>query len=257
MSELMTPPPDGAQSAALRARLDRLHRELAAQARRTNRSTLLTAVVAAVALVALGGYFAYGYTQIEEVTRPEKLVDVAQLLIDENLPTARKAVEDEVVKSAPTWAEGLSKQAVAALPMAREKLRDYATERMDASLDQATLMSEEQFREFLRRNRAELERMFKDLADNPQRADASLGELEKMLEAQLKSNMQATSGELLTALTSCNAKLKRLGAAQGLSREEQIERRVLMLARRLQEERSGTGTAPAPPLAKSAAGGGR
>ena len=258
MSEPMTPSPDGASAAALRARLDQLHRDLEAQARRTNRSATLTAVVAALALTLLGAYFVYGYIQFEEVTRPERLVDVAQVMIEENLPATRKAVEDEVTKSAPAWAEGLSKQTAAALPIARERLRDYAMERIGASVDEATLISEEQFRTFLRQNRAALDKQFDELAKDPKRAEASVAELEAMLEVQLKADMKAQSADVLSALTQCNAKLKRLGTAQSadLTREERIELQVLKLARALQEQsKSKSATAAAGSVRPTAGGG--
>src|SRR2546428_527732 len=111
MSATTNPAPTNTAEAALTQRIDQLHRELVAQRKRTDQSAIITALLGGVILIALAGYFYFGYTQFSEVTRPERIVQAAQTVVNDNLPVARKAIEDEVVRSAPVWAESLSKQA--------------------------------------------------------------------------------------------------------------------------------------------------
>jgi hypothetical protein len=238
---------DGHTAGSLQTRLDHLKHELAAQSRRTNFSTFLTLVIGALALSALGFYFVYGYNQFQEVTRPEKLIDTADGMISQSLPEARKSLEDEVAKSAPVLADRLSKQALASLPQAREKLRDYSLARVDSSIDEATLISEDQFRTFLRKNHEKLAEELKDLSTSPKLTESKLEELVKLMEAELQTNMSAQSAELLTALRSANEKLTKLASGAQLAPQEQRERRVAMLLRRLQEQENATSTGiPAP-----------
>jgi hypothetical protein len=72
--------------ALLRKQVDRLRDELARERSRTARATVFSVIVALLALCAAGAYFAYGYKLFVEVTEPEKVVDVAEGLIDEKLP---------------------------------------------------------------------------------------------------------------------------------------------------------------------------
>jgi hypothetical protein len=248
MADTLHPKSNSSPGGSLPARLEHLERELAAKSRQANRSSTATALVGAVVVVLLAGYFAYGYSQIQEVTRPARLVDTAQSMIDDNLPNARKSVEEEVTKSAPVWAEHLSKQAVDAFPSAREKFRDLIIERIDASIDEAKIFSQDQFQAFLDKNGEALNKKFEELANKPELADASLAELEAMLETQFKTDMQFQSKELLNALISCNARLKKLSEGKGLDSKDQLWVTTLQLLRRLQEENSETATgAPSPP----------
>ena len=247
---LATPPAagDGLSSAPLRQRLDQVRQELAAQRRRTARATALTAVVGLVALVLLGAYFYYGYTSLAEVTEPGKLVDVAEQMATDNLPQARQSLAEEIKRSAPDLAVGLSKQMLEAMPTARKSLEGHALEQFGAAVDESAVLSDKQFEAFLKDNRPLLQAKYKELTDKPQLADASLGELETALDAQLREDMKAHVGELLATLMASNEKLKRLRDGKGLTADEKIERRTLTLLRRLRAEQLG---GPAPVTEKS------
>jgi hypothetical protein len=235
---LATPPATGGNTTLLQ-RLDQVRQEIAAQRRRTARSAMLTAVVGLAALALLGAYFYYGYTSLNEVTQPKKLVDVAQQVADDNLPQARAALEEQIKNAAPGLAVDLSKRMLEAMPNARESLEGYALEQLDTAVDQSASLSDEQFDAFIKDSRPLLQAKYKELAGKPELAKESLEEVEAALDKQVRADMKAHVTELLATLMASNEKLKRLKEGKGLTPDEKIERRVLMLARRLRAEQAG------------------
>lgn len=237
-----------ATPAEAQARLQQLRQDLTAERQRTARATTVAAIVGLLALIALGVYFTLGYQMIDETTQPERLVIVAEQLVDDRLPEARKAVQEQVTNSAPAWAEGLSKQAQDALPAGREQIEKYVFDNVEETLKKGTVLTEERFRGFLRGNRELLERDIQDLTKDPQLAEQSLADLEKALEKELQANMHAQAGEFHAALTGINEKLERYASGAGLNPEELHERRILLLARALQQQERNPLTSPATAL---------
>jgi hypothetical protein len=227
-------------AAPLKQRLDRLQAELAAQRRSLNRSSTLTAILGLIVLGALAAYFYYGYTQIAYAAEPEQLVSVAETLIDDNLPKARASLEKEVDKNAGKWAESLSKKARASLPDLRVKAEAYFVEQVDKSLDESAVVTDQHFRNFVKENRPLLEKAFKDLEKNPKLADESLAELENALDKELQTDLRVQAQATFDALTQLNEKLKKLRAGKNLSAEEQTERELVMIVRRLQLDNPGS-----------------
>jgi hypothetical protein len=225
---------NGGSPAALNERLHQVQRQLIDERRRTARSTTLVVIIGILALLLLGGYFAYGYSEIKKNTSNELLLSFAEQEVQNQLPRAREAVAEEIKKSAPEWARMLSQQAQENLPTARQKLEEHALEQCDGMLKEASLMTTEQFRRFLRDNRQTLEAGFKDLAKSPKLADQTLADIEKSLDKELQTSMRGQAGELLNTLRSANAKLTRLRDSPRLTAEEHMERRIIMLARRLE-----------------------
>lgn len=229
--------------ADLARRVEALRAELATQARRTSQSATLTLALGLLVLAALAGYFYYGYTQFSEVTRPDKIAGAVETMVDDNLPNVRKSIEEEVARSAPTWAAGLSKQARDSMPQARVKLEDYVVDRMKTTLDQGSELTHERFLEFVRNNRASLETTIDDLTKGPEPAEATVAELEKALEAQVQGDFRQQSRELMAAVNSMNERLKKLALGKNLTPSEQIDRRLAMIARRLQFQATPNGGA--------------
>jgi hypothetical protein len=227
-----TPPAPGNLAACLDAS-ERLLQDCASRTRRANR---LTVIVGVGLLLLLGGYFAYGYQQISSVMEPDTLVSVAEQWLEDKLPEGRQAAQAEIDKSAPVWAENLSKQAQTSLPSIREKLEGYVVEQVDQTIDQTVDVTETRFRDFLRDNRDLLEKGFKDLATSPKLADESLEQLVEALNSKLEVDMKLGSKELFTTLEQMNVKLQRLRDDRKLTPEEAMERRALTLLRRLQLE---------------------
>ena len=229
-----------APSAGAAARLEQLRRDLTAERKRIGTSAIALGVVGLIVLIALGIYFGYGYSLIAETTEPDRLVTVGMDLLDKNLPEVRRTVQEQVATNAPIWAEGLSRQAQAALPTAREKLEDYVLTQVEERLKEGTVLTEERFRQFLRNNHAQLERDIQELAQSPELAESSLASLQEAVEKEIGTDMLAQSREFHAALSAIVEKLKKYHAGVNLTPEEQNERRILLLARALQkQERAG------------------
>jgi hypothetical protein len=227
------------------ARLESVQRDLARIRSQTNRSSLLTTVIGLAALCLLGFYFWFGYNAFAEATKPETIVGAAATMIDENMPKARQSIEEQVKESAPAWAEGLSKQAVAAMPTAREELQKYLLTEMDKAIQQSHLLTEAKYREILKNHRPQILKVVHELTTSPQMAAESVAELEKTMEAELQADMKRDSRELLEALILINERLQKMAKNQPLNEEEQLEQRVAQLARRIQLEQGPTPTAVA------------
>ena len=240
---------NGGSTAVLNERLHDVQRQLITERRRAARATTLVVIIGILALVMLGGYFAYGYSEIKKNTTQDILLNFAEGKVRDQLPVARQTVAEEIKKSAPEWARMLSQQAQENLPTARQKLEEHALEQCDGMLKEASLMSTEQFRRFLRDNRQTLETGFKDLAKSPKVADQTLADIEKSLDKELQTSMRGQARELLSTLSSANAKLTRLRDSSRLTAGEHMERRIIMLARRLElpgQEQRVTGLSPGP-----------
>lgn len=239
---------------SLKDRLEQVRRELAAERKRADRTRVMTLLIAIVALLLIGGYFAYGYSKISELTDHELLLNAAEDKLDENVPQLRDAIEGEVKRSAPVWAETLSKQAMESLPTAREKLEQYAMQQFEEGAKQAAVQTEKEFREFLKKNRPMLESKFKELSKSPKLADESVAQIEQALNEQLEGDLQQESGKMLEKLRLAHEKLRKLATTKKLTPEEQAERQVLAVARALQLQEAGTGattpggTSPRPPV---------
>jgi hypothetical protein len=234
-----TTKPHSLPEASLAERLGQLQRDLEKQRRGTNMSTVITMALGVVILLVLGFYFSYGYNQFSSVTEPEKLVLSVQTLVSDKVPELRREIEKQVNTSAPDWAQNLSKQAQDAMPKAREQLENYALNQIDTYMEKGVTLTEPKFKEFLSANRAKIEVDMKELAESDTLAEKRLDELTVAVEEQIGADLKAQSREMFHALVLLNEKLKRLKENVGLTPEEQKERQLLMLARRLQQQNSG------------------
>ncbi|MSR59554.1 MAG: hypothetical protein EXS05_18245 [Planctomycetaceae bacterium] len=185
-------------------------------------------------LLLMCGYFGFGYHEISSVMEPATLVAVAEGWIKDKIPEARQAVEAEVQRSSPVWAASLSKQAQSQLPAVRTRLEEYVLTQVDQMVDQTVVVTEQQFREFLREHRDALEQGFKDLATSPELADESLDRLQAAVEDQFQFKMNEGADDLFAALNQLSSRLTHLKENNELTDEEALERQILMQARRLQ-----------------------
>jgi hypothetical protein len=232
----MNPP----ENEDLARRLEQLRVELAAQASQIRRGSTITLVFGVFALGALGFYFYWGYTQFAGVLEHESVAGTVSTIVDDNIPAIRKSLEDEARKSAPVWAEGLSRQLRESLPSGRKKLEDYILDRTRSTLEQGQVLTAEQFTKFVRTNAVALRKDVADLSKAPELADSAVGELEKSLEAQLDTDLKANANELVYILTAFSDKLQKLAKNEKLDQTEAIERRLAMIARRFQTEKVAT-----------------
>ncbi|HVC98419.1 MAG TPA: hypothetical protein VND64_32430 [Pirellulales bacterium] len=233
-------------SSSLEDRLDSVQRELAAQQRKLVGRTRFTGFIAAIVLVALSVYFYYGYTQLNELTEAAKLVALAEITIVDNLAPARRILEDEIKSGAPGWADQLSREVQESLPQAREELEKYIVEQMKMMIDATGALTEEQLRGFFKDNHDVLERGLQDLSSSPDMAEQTMQELMAALDKQLSKQMHDEALELFATLSLMSEKLAKLKSGRGLNAEQQLERQVLMLFRRLQTETVEPGIAVRP-----------
>jgi hypothetical protein len=152
------------------------------------------------------------------------------------LPEARKILVETIVRESPGWAEQLSGQLQESLPDARQELENYVVAQMDTLLKESSALTEEQFRGFLIENRATLEKGFEDLSASPEMAEQTMTEVTHQLDSRLSRQMQEDASRMLDTLFEMDRKLVRLSENKNLTREQLLERRILMLTRRLQLE---------------------
>ena len=216
------------------ARLDQMTKQIAQHEAAMNRASSTMGTVGLLALVLMSAYFFYGYVQIAELLDPNKLVPLGASMLENNLPAARQAIVKQVSDSAPAWAEQLSVQARGGIPTLRNKLEDYVMEQTDVLLGQATSVTEQQFRKTIQENRELLDKGFKELATSEKLSEEVLNALVIALEQQLQADMKSQAEIVLETLRHLSNRVKRLEVGGSTDEEEKIERRVLMLARRLQ-----------------------
>ncbi len=232
MSTPNTPAP--ATNAALVERLNQLTQSIAKHESAIIRSTRTTATIGLIALIFLSGYFYYGYVMIRGLLQPDQLVPLGTGMLVRNLPSAREALVKQISDSAPTWAASVSESAQKGIPELRGKLENYVLKETDTLLVQATSLTEEKFRKALQDNREVVEKGFKELAADDKLSEASLQELVGVLEQELKADMRDQAKTVLETLRGLSKRVQRLSIGKGLDEEERSERRIAMLARRLQ-----------------------
>src|SRR6266849_4904796 len=221
---------------SLKERLQRLEQDLIRQRKRTDATTTLTAIVGVLILIAVGWYFWYGYTEIKGAIEPAGVVELVGQKLDDNIPVVRRQLEDEIKKSAPQWAATLSKEALEQLPVAREQLKRLTTQYLDENLQNTQSMTEEQFRSFLTKNKADLQKKFDELEKNEFLAEASLADVEQELNKEFQTNLKAESDRLLRDLTSFNTAFKKVREGKDLNEEQKLWRQSVMIARKLRTQ---------------------
>jgi len=110
------------------------------------RGARITAFVGIILMVLMLGYFAYGYNEIKDLTKPENLVALGGQLVDESLPQVLNLVKNTVESSAPDWAQALSDQAIGATPTIRESLEDHILAETEGVIANGASLGENEFR---------------------------------------------------------------------------------------------------------------
>lgn len=226
-------------SKTLTERIEAAHRELRALRRRFRRGSWITLIVTLALLFLVAGYFMYGYLEISAFKDPDLLVSWVGNTLDQQIPEVRRRLEEEVKRNAATWAEQASEQAVALMPPLRQQLEDYACAQTDVLIDQLNVMGEKEFRRILDENRSTVEQALKDLEADEAISEEAIALLEAAMEKELQLGMQDQAQVVFTLLWDLNQNMKNLKAGENLTPEQENERRVVMLARRLQVEHFG------------------
>ncbi len=235
----------------LTERLNRASQSISQHEANLSSAAKLMGIVGFLVLIALAIYFHFGYRMIAELLEPKKLVPLGAQMLNDRLPEARQALVKQVADSAPAWAEQLSAKSREAIPEARLKLEEYVITETDKLLSQATSVTEEKFRAALHENHDVVEKGLKELAADQKLSEESLNALVVALEQQLQTDMQVQSETVLDTLRFLRSRVQKLAHGQGLDDEEKIERRVLMINRRLQLMEADPRPIATPVIAKS------
>jgi hypothetical protein len=233
---------------ATKERLHRLEQDLIRQRKSADGSTTLMTIVGIIVLAVIAGFFYYGYREVSIFRDPNKIVNYAEVTLDQNIPVLRDRLITEVNESAPQWAEMLSKEALGYLPTARERLEKYAKEYADEAMKQTHQVTDDQFKKYYREHHAELQKKFEELAKSHDVAENALLDLQADLEKDLQINLQADAKVLLKEITQRNQNFKRLKDGKDLNQEAQLERRAWMLVRALRHEQLDLGSSGLPDI---------
>ncbi|MEO2015957.1 MAG: hypothetical protein ABGZ53_16480, partial [Fuerstiella sp.] len=232
------------------SRLAGVEKELNTLERRLKREALISTIMTVVVLLLLSGYFVYGYIQFSKLMQPADIVSLGAALVDENVTVLRESIQDEVDQGAPVWAEQLSSQAIAAVPLVREEMEKFAVTQAKDAIEQYVTISQDEFRRVLKENHAEFQGLVAELSREGEATDEVVAALEEVLNKELGGDMEVAAADLVETLQLANHKLVRLGEDTDLDDDEQNERLVMMLFRRIQMdegskvEESGDGTSP-------------
>lgn len=226
--------PEQTTNSSAESRLQSAEQQLSAISSKMSSSARITMVVGVVLLAAVMGYFIFGYREISVLFDPENLVALAGQMAEDGIPEVRQSVQDELVRSAPTWAETLSTQAIDAAPSARETLEDYALEQTEATVGHYASIGEGEFRKILRDNRAEFEQTIEQMAEDKDYTDETVQIFVDAINKELEQDMQEQSTQVLGTVIALNEKVQKLAIGNDLTKEERLERQILMIARYLQ-----------------------
>jgi hypothetical protein len=233
---------------ALEARIDRIRQAMATQQARLARGSMLTASVGAILCVAMAIWFSIGYGMLKDVTTPKKIVSAAETIVIDALPEARKALETQINGSANEWAANISQQIQDNIPAVRGHLEEFIVTKADGAMDEAQVITANRFRTFLTQNSAMMADGFRSLK-KPDEAEKFVQDLQKAVQTEMSGDMREQSEEMLHVVSDLNAKLEKLKSGEKLNGEQALEREILMITKRLQED-NATG-APAKPIKKS------
>ena len=223
-----------AKTQSANEQVETVRQQLRKLRRRIRIGSWMTTIVGLALLCLVAFYFIYGYLEISTLKDPERLVALVGQTIDQSIPEVRKRLQQEVDNNAESWAQLASERALEAAPAAREKLEEYICKGTDLLIDKLEVVGEQEFRRMLGENRATLEKALKELKDEDEISQGTVVLLEEAMEKELQLSMQDQAQAMFAMVSDVNAGMKNLAENEDLNEVQQCERRVLMLARRLQ-----------------------
>ena len=217
-------------------RTEAVYRELKSLRRRFQIGSWIFLIVGGLLLLLVAVYFWIGYSEISSFRDPELIVNLVGQTVDDQIPIVRQRLEDEVKNNASTWAEQASQQVVAAIPSLRQQLEELALQQSDNVIAEIDVVGEKQFRRILDENRSTMEGAIRDLKDGKDVSEEILLALQLAIEKELQVDADSQADAVLAIVSDLNNNMGQLMAGKNLTREQKAERRVLMLAKRLQVE---------------------
>lgn len=215
-------------------RIQQLDAEIEQLSRRLRRSSTVTLIVGLIIVLLLFSYLTFGYRLIMPRLDAKAVVDTAVGYLEQQLPEASSELKRLIDEQADDWGKALSEQLLAQIPDFRKSLAQFAEKQMEELVASTIQYSEDEIRKVLREHKDALNKAVEELAASDRLSDRTVQELEAMLEEQLKAELEEQSAIVLETVRMLNEKIKKLKEGKDLNKEEQLERRVLMLARRLQ-----------------------
>lgn len=211
---------------AVEKRLDEISKKMAKESK-------VMLIAGLVVLALMTGYFVYGLSMIKGVLDPEILVATGNTLLGDQIPALRKQVQEQVIDSAPVWAEDLSKQAVGAAPSAREKLEDQILAQTRTTIEQYISVGDEEFKAVLTANRSAFEETLDSLATDEDFTDETVNIFVDALNKEMGQDMQDQAEQVFGTIVALREKIEKLAAGGNLTKEERNERDSLSILRRL------------------------
>lgn len=198
------------------------------------RSAKVTAFIGIILMAAMLGYFTFGFSEIEDLTKPENLVALAGEVVNSSLPEIRESVQSTVKDQAPDWAQAISDQAIGATPTIRESLEDHILAQTEGVIANGVNLGEAEFRKILRENKSSFEDTLDELAEGEEFSEETMQIFLEAVNKELGRDMEDQAEEVLGTLIALNEKIQKLSSNSGLNKEEALERQTLMVIRRLQ-----------------------
>ncbi len=225
-------------------RLAKVETKIQQEADRVSRNAGLIGLIGTILIVAMICYFYYGYQKLKEATEPKEMVTLIDGLVTGNIETTRVALESEIEERAPELAEQLSEELQAGIPKGRETLEQMILDEFDRQTDKYAVMSVDEFDTFLDENRALIQRSMNDLEKSPKLTQEALELIVTQFERQTNQDLKRQVLDVLNASDMMNRKLKRLAIEDDAKaarvfkddREARVQRRILMIAKRLKLE---------------------
>jgi hypothetical protein len=180
------------------------------------------------------GYFWYGFSKIAPAAEPKELVSLLAGPIDNGMTELRVNLTNELIAAAPGFAEDLSVQAIQGMPSAREVLEEHIVAQLETEIETLVATGETEFVKVLQDNREEFEKTLEDLADNQDASDTTVKIFFDAIKAEMGQDMHDQAELVLGTLIALREKAETLKAGSDLTFVSDMERRILMTARRLQ-----------------------
>ena len=209
--------------------LERLERAVRFNAR-------CTTVLLSTFVLLVGTAAGYGGWRASRFLRPENLVQTAEGQIRQKYPQLRQDLKRAADRNAPKLAEQLSRRGLDAVPAARRRLGRYAERKIDEGLDEASALSEQRFRQFLRDNRDVILAGYAAVRLSPSGDGPFVLRAEEALRQYAGADVERNARALLALLDQLAERLDALGSDEArLTRKQQVERRMVRTLRALAE----------------------
>ncbi|PQO46429.1 hypothetical protein [Blastopirellula marina] len=200
-------------------------------------SNLFTAILVGLFVVELVAISTYTYSEVQSRLEPKNLVDEAEKAIVKNYPEIREKLTEEVKAKSPAIAKALSEKAIATAPEVRQWAENATRRQLNYTLDEATKLSTEEFRDLLQANREKIKRAFVQIEDAPEETKEYALGLESSIDEYWGINLKNQTHNALEFQQRLNDKLERLSSDAPLEPKELLEQRIVRILKTLEQER--------------------